>query len=101
MLGVIPWGYGITLVKTATFNSRVYKIDIDPDGTVGMCDQFDPQDRWLHIFTDLNTKKGIITTIHEALHAEDWKESEERIDQISEDIGRFLWRLGYRAETEE
>ena len=85
-------------VKTATFHGRKYKIDIDPEGVKGMCDQYDPNDRWIHIFDDLNTQHGLMTAIHEVLHSEDWKESEDRIEQISKDIGRFLWRLGYRIK---
>ena len=42
------------------------------------------------------TRNELITWIHEALHACNWAKSEETIDQSSKDIGRLLWRLGYR-----
>ncbi len=84
----------MSTVKTHTFNGRKYKIDIGSfDGT---CDTYSDTGRFLGVYADLDTQNGLVTVIHEALHAEDWKESEERVDQISKDIGRFLWRLGYR-----
>ena len=84
-------------VKTHSFNGRRYKITVcELDGA---CDTF-KKERELLIMRDLSTLAGLITAIHEALHAEDWKEREDRIDQISKDLGRFLWRLGYRC-TEE
>ena len=83
-------------VKSATFNGRRYMIDIDPDGVDGMCDQYACNERYLHIFTDLNTQKGLITTIHEVTHGDNWRLSEDMVDRLSKDLGRFLWRLGYR-----
>lgn len=82
-------------VKTHTFNGRRYKIDVDKlDGYV---DQYTlHNDRTLHIFADLETKKGLITVIHEALHAENWAATEEVVDRVSREIGSFAWRLGYR-----
>jgi len=82
-------------VKTHIFNGRRYYIDIDKID--GWCDQYKLENkRMLHIITDLETKNGLITTIHEALHAENWAETEEVVDRVSREIGNFLWRLGYR-----
>ena len=83
-------------VKTHTFNGRKYKIEVDPDGANGVCDQYSPKDRYLQIFTDLDRRKGLITAIHEALHAESWTKSEKIVDRVSREIGMFLWNLGYR-----
>ena len=82
-------------VKTHKFNSRIYKIDIDV--LDGLVDQYTlHNDRTLRILTSLKTKKGLITVIHEALHAENWAATEEVVDRVSREIGSFLWRLGYR-----
>lgn len=86
----------IMSVKTATFHGRKYTIYIGQDE--GQCDQYNTTERFLEIHTDLNTKKGITTAIHEALHAENWAATEEVVDRVSTEIGRFLWRLGYRIQ---
>jgi hypothetical protein len=83
-------------MKTHTFNGRKYEIDLDeaPDG---YCVQYKAE-RELAIHADLKTRNGLITAIHEGLHACKWDASEETIDQASYDIGRFLWRLGFRLQ---
>jgi hypothetical protein len=84
-------------VKTHTFNGRVYKIVIDGPMD-GQCTQYKPEyEIW--IMAPLEERKGLITAIHEALHACDWRANEARVDQISTEIGSFLWRLGYRREN--
>ena len=87
-------------VKTHTFHGRRYKIDIEPDGLHGECDAYHigEKDRKIGIYIDPATKKGLITIIHECLHAEDWHASEEAVDRTSAEIGNFLWRLGYRLK---
>ena len=87
-------------VKTATFNGRKYKIDIEPDGLDGNCDQYACNERYFSIYTDLNKQTGLITAIHEGLHACKWDASESSVDTASKDIGRFLWRLGYRIKED-
>ena len=85
-------------VRTATFNGRKYKIDIEPDGVRGLCDQYACNDRWIHIFDDLNTQAGLTTVIHEVVHGDHWRLSEDMVERLSKDLGRFLWRLGYRIK---
>ena len=38
----------------------------------------------------------LITLLHECLHASNWDKSEKVIDRTAVDIGKLLWRLGYR-----
>jgi len=38
----------------------------------------------------------LITLLHECLHASNWDRTEKVIDRTAEDIGKLLWRLGYR-----
>ncbi len=83
-------------LKTHTFNGRKYIIDVD--FLDGWCDQFKLKHR-LQILADLKTKDGLITAIHEALHAENWCKSEKVIDKVSTEIGNFLWRLGFRLKV--
>lgn len=86
-------------VRTATFNGRKYKIDCDT-GVDGWCDQYGLNERYIHIHKPLNTKDGLVTAIHEMLHASNWSKSEKDVDRISIEIGRTLWRLGYRCKNE-
>jgi hypothetical protein len=88
----------MTTVKTHTFHGRKYKIDIDPGRIDGVCDQYKCDERVMCLFADLKTQAGLISAIHEGLHASNWAATEEVVDRVSTDIGRFLWRLGYRLE---
>ena len=83
-------------VKTHTFNGRKYTIDIGK--FEGSCDQYDCKEHYLSILADLDTQKGLITAIHESLHACNWAKKEDIVDSVSTDIGRFLWRLGFRIK---
>ena len=85
-------------VKTYKFNGRKYNIYIYPDGLDGLCDQYQTKknERDIIISADPATKNGLITLIHESLHAENWRAPEKSVDRTSKEIGEFLWRLGYR-----
>ena len=85
-------------MKTHTFNGRRYKVFIDPD-LDGWCEQFKCNIHEIHLLRDTKTRAGLITAIHEALHAENWSKEEKDIDRVSREIGTFLWRLGYRKST--
>ena len=81
-------------VKTATFNGRVYHIILgELDGNADTDSKY-----WLIAERDLDTKVGLETVIHEALHACNWHASEEKVDVTARDVARFLWRLGYRRK---
>ena len=82
-------------VRVHIFNGVKYEIQLT--GLVdGLCD--DPKNTTPHLFicADLNTKKGFITAIHEALHACNYSTKEGKVEQTAKDIAGFLWRLGYR-----
>ena len=38
----------------------------------------------------------LITLLHECLHASNWDKMEKVIDRTAVDIGKLLWRLGFR-----
>jgi len=81
-------------VKTHTFNGRKYLITVSPL-LDGVCDTY-KKEREIIIMAPLETKAGLITVVHEAMHALAWKTSENKIDKDSKELGTFLWRLGYR-----
>ena len=79
-------------VKTHTFNGIRYDIKIGEfDGWADTTDGYS-----IVINCPPHTQKELITLIHEAMHAGNWDKHEETIDRSSNEIGRLLWRLGYR-----
>lgn len=47
----------------------------------------------------LDEKKHLDTTIHELLHAADWKADEEYVYDVAREIARVLHALGYRRQA--
>ena len=86
------------MVRTHTFNGKKYKIEIFPDGLDGVADTKEKLPSMV-IARDPNTKNGLITIIHEAMHCGNWDKHEETIDRTSKEIGTLLWRLGYRQKS--
>jgi len=84
------------MIRTHTFCGRKYHISVG--AMDGITDQEDDDQSWLFILRSLNTKAGMETAVHEALHACNWKATEDDVALTSKDIARFLWRLGYRKE---
>lgn len=82
-------------IKKHTFNGRKYDIYIGKlkgCTTIGENPAHD-----LYVRTDGLSERMILNVIiHEALHACDWDASEIKVNQMANDISRFLWRLGYR-----
>jgi len=83
-------------VKTATFRGTKYEIELD--GPIdGRCEgTHDTKNPKLSIYVDLDSKVGLITVIHEALHACCFAKTEKIVTETAEDIARFLRRLGYK-----
>ncbi len=86
-------------VRTATFNGRQYKIYLR-EPVDGMCAVY-KLERAIEIFVSLDTQNGLVSLIHELLHASNWTKSEATVDRTSKDIGRLLWRLGFRCPQTE
>ena len=85
-------------VRTHTFNRRKYSIYFRSP-VDGMTDTYlldSQKGREINIFADPATKNGLVTLIHEALHAENWAASEAVVNRVSTEIGDFLWRLNFR-----
>lgn len=93
-------------VKTHRFNGKLW--DVDVEGCKGVC-QTGLDRPVLSIARPVATMKEslpygndkyarlmLITLLHECLHASDWDKSEKVVDRTAVDVGRLLWRLGYR-----
>lgn len=81
-------------VKTATFAGVLH--DIDLCGPIDGCCDHPFGIPSIRVMADPNTQKSLITLIHECLHASNWHASEDLVDRTATDVGRLLWRLGYR-----
>lgn len=87
-------------VKTHTFKLGRYNVDI-ANGADGATDTPDRMP-WKYVqkeimILDGKTLRALITSVHEAMHAED---IDERIVHggTPDRIARFLWRLGWRKK---
>jgi hypothetical protein len=47
-----------------------------------------------------DTRKCLIILLHEVIHACDWNKSEPETEEMANDIGKLLWKLGYRRIKE-
>ena len=85
-------------VKTHTFNGVNY--DMHFGARYGDCDPPNKQKpNWVNCVDDPDSRKFMEISIHESLHAENWKASEEMVTQTAYDIARLLWRMGFRLNT--
>jgi hypothetical protein len=81
-------------VKTHSFNGIRYQVLIGHfDGVADTDDKYS-----IVVNGELDTRKDLITLIHEAMHAGNWAKHEDTIDRSSTEIGKLLWRLGYRRK---
>ena len=81
-------------VRTHTFRGVRYEIirGQDVDGFVHIEGEPEP----LFLQSGLSPPRHMETCIHEALHAIEPRMTEGRVNGISSDLARWLWRLGYR-----
>ena len=83
-------------VRTHTFNGKRYKI-VFTGRIDGLADTKELLPSVV-IACEENTQNELITIIHEAMHAGNWDKHEETIDRSSNEIGKLLWRLGFRRK---
>ncbi len=82
------------------FMGRKYLVDVFQPFE-GICDPPDVlPDRAIRLPNGLDgSRKSLIILIHEAIHACDWNKSEADVKRTAEDIGKLLWKLGYRRNS--
>ncbi|MEK6832848.1 MAG: hypothetical protein AABY32_02280 [Nanoarchaeota archaeon] len=85
------------------FNKKLYEIKLSnrTDSSDGSCDDPSTKKKTIVIKEKLNPKRKLEVFIHEALHALFWNLEEETVTNSAEDIGKFLWKLGYRKIEDE
>jgi hypothetical protein len=65
-------------------------------GAYGQIEHPSKKGKTLKVDDSLTDRHELEIIIHEFLHGADWSKDEEWIEETSEDLSRFLWRLGYR-----
>jgi len=94
-------------VRTHRFNGKLFAIDVDGfKGQTSLKNQDLPiiviarpevtMTSSLPYGDGKHARLMMITLLHEGLHASDWNKSEKVVDRTAVDIGKLLWRLGYR-----
>ncbi len=90
----------INKIKSQRFCHGVYKIIWKkPYGAKGLCT--DPKDRTIYIDPKLNGKDLICTCIDENIHACLFQLDNDFVDEMSDCIGEFLYRIGFRLEKKK
>ena len=82
-------------VRTHTFDGVRYNIYIHKPIS-GFCENKPDKTHGLWIFEDIRTRKGLVTIVHEAMHASHPNLSEDTVDRMSKEIGGLLWRMKFR-----
>lgn len=86
----------MTAIKTHKFKLGKYSIEEIQGVIYGLCD-IPGDDDLAMMIPDDNSQRALQTAIHEALHANGlptrYLDGEH---DVAEDVGRFLWRLGWR-----
>ena len=76
------------------FSGGYYTLDrTDLDGS---CEVSGIKEIWVR--PTLRGLAELTTLLHEAAHAEMPTASEETVERLGRNVGRFLWRLGYRSD---
>lgn len=92
-------------IKTHIFRGKKYKIiwrrppkHFFGEIVDGSCDDREATDKEMWINPDLEEKDFLKTCVDESFHACFFELDNEIVDEISESMGEFLWRVGFRLE---
>lgn len=86
----------MSAVYTHTFSGVKYEVAVLEGSLRGLCSSPHGREPRLVLCCDLESRGGLETAIHEALHASFFAQTEEKVTSTAYDVARFLWRLGYR-----
>jgi hypothetical protein len=79
--------------------NRRYKLrftDELPRSVDGECDPPNVPNKEIRIKSKLRDERLLAVLLHEMLHGGLWDIEEVAVDNLSSDMARILWRLGYR-----
>jgi hypothetical protein len=84
-------------IKTHRFRNNRYKVEVKRlRDRRGQCDAPTTQGKSILINPGQSGEKLLATLLDEAIHACLFEIDNDVVDEISDDIARFLWRAGYR-----
>ncbi len=84
--------YNISWVKPSpTVDDKGNKVEV-----YGLCEEPKTEDKKITISPHLSEEEFLKTCIDEAIHACNWSLDNEAVDDMSESIGSFLYRIGFR-----
>lgn len=87
----------INKVKSHAFPHGTYRIHWKkPYKCNGLCTN--PKDRQIWINPNVDDKELIKIIIDEGIHAGLWALDNDYVDEMSESIGEFLYKIGFRVE---
>ena len=81
---------------SSTFRGR--RFHVDTTGVEGMCIHEGVEKAEIIVPDSLKGLKHLRIAIHEATHAFFEHMPEEEVARYANDVGRFLWKLGYRRK---
>ena len=67
----------------------------------GLCDPPDKPGKKITIDSGIRGQKRLEILLHEGVHACSWDLDEDAVAEISDDLSRMLWRLGYRCPEDQ
>lgn len=96
-------------IKEHTFAGNKYKIAWEkptdwkddqgrPVELTGLCDPPDEPGKTIMIDPDVDELVFLKTIVDEGIHACDFSIDNDYVDRMSETIGEFLWRVGFRLK---
>ena len=81
--------------KTYDYCRRL-NVEVDGEKVDGYCDPPNCPNKAVVVDSQLEGFDELETNLHELNHGCFWDVKEEVINEVSKDIARVLWRLGYR-----
>jgi len=90
-------------IRTHSFAGRRYRVEVE-ERVLGYAEvpgkKGRPERLEIYVDPDLPPKRHLEIAIHEALHALIPGASEDAVLIAGKELGRWLWRLGYRRDDQ-
>ena len=68
---------------------------------LGKCDAPDTHGKQIRISKDLEGLEKLDVILHELLHAADWHQDEEWVEETAMEVSCVLWKLGWRNNSDK
>lgn len=81
------------------FRKKMYKVKVTgylPHGRDGDCDSPNTPNKMIRIRKNVGEKRFLTASLDEGIHACLFDLDNDVVDDVSNSIGNFLWKLGFR-----